>query len=174
MVVKTDNAIIKFARKGTEFQYLKLFLLTVSDYIIQYKNVQYDKLTDKDKSIVLARIIKSMEVNGYPVTEFFKSVLDKWNGKENFEKNQLFAEFLSSEIFACYDKNKGENDDFYKSEYLMYIVNGREFDYFEPPKPTLMEMKFSKNNPKVKLYNYFLDMKKKNSSRLLPSEYKNA
>lgn len=171
VVVNTDCAIIKYARVGTEFQYFKLFLQTVSEYIIQYKNVEYDKLTDKDKSVVLARIIKSMEVNGYPVTTFFEKVLAKWKDKENFEKNQLFVEFMAKEIFSCYDKNKGEDTEFFQSEFLFYIVKGRERDYFEPPKPSLMESKFSKNTPKVKLYEYFLNMKKRNDAGLLTSTH---
>ena len=171
MVVNTECAIIKFARVGSDFQYLRLFIQTVEKYILEYKNVEYDKLTDKDKSIVLARIIKSMEVNGYPVTVFFEDVLKKWADKENFEKNQLFAEFMAQEIFASYDVNKGENLEFFKSEFLFYIRNNMSCDYFEPEKPSLMESKFNKNTAKVKQYEYFVEMKKKNDSRKLTHKH---
>ncbi len=108
-----------------------------------------------------------MEVNGYPVTVFFQNVLKKWDDKENFKKNQLFAEFLAKEIFACYDVNRGEGFEFYKSEFLIYIRNNTQCDYFEPPKPSLIESKFNKNTVKVKLYEFFTDMKKKNDARKL-------
>lgn len=145
MIINPDCAIIKYSKVGVDFQYFRLFIQTVEPYILDYKNVEYDKLTDKDKSIILARIIKSMEVNGRPVTEFFKSTLEKWKDKENFDKNQLFVEFMAKEIFGCYDQNRKNGNSLYKSPYLFYIVapDGSK-DYFEPIKPSTFEMKINK------------------------------
>lgn len=164
MIINSDCAFIKFAKAGVDFQYLKLFLQTVEPYILEYKNVEYDKLTDKDKSIVLARIIKSMYVNGHPVTEFFRSTIDKWEGKDNFEKNQLFVEFMAKEIFGCYDKSRNEHNSFYKSPYLFYIeksTGGK--DYFEPKKVSGLELKLNKIKGKSSLesewYEYYLKLR---------------
>ncbi len=164
MTINSDCAFIKFAKVGVDFQYFKLFLQTVEPYILEYKNVEYDKLTDKDKSIVLAKIIKSMYVNGRPVTEFFRTTIDKWNDKENFEKNQLFVEFMAREIFGCYDKSRDEYNSFYQTPYLFYIEksNGTK-DYFEPKKVSGLEMKLNKLKGKSSLeaewYEYYLKLR---------------
>ena len=164
MIINSDCAIIKYSKIGVDFQYFKVFIQTVESYILGYKNVDYDKLTDKDKSIILARIIKSMEVNGRPVTEFFKLTLDKWQDKENFEKNQLFVEFMAKEIFGCYDKNRTKDGSFYKSPYLFYIVlSDNSKDYFEPKKLSAIEMKINKlkgkTTPEMEWYEYYAKMR---------------
>lgn len=171
MVIDNTCAIIKYSRPGVEFQYLKLFVQALEGYILEYKNVDYDKLTDKDKSIALARIIKAMEVNGRPVTDFFKKVLAKWEDKENFEKNQLFAEFMAKEIFGCYDKNRDSNGEFYKSPYLFCILKNNKKDYFEPEKPSALEININKlkgkTTEKIALYDYFSKMKRQEQSGIL-------
>ena len=171
MVIDNTCAIIKYSRPGVEFQYLKLFIQTLEEYILEYKNVDYDKLTDKDKSVALARIIKAMEVNGRPVIEFFKQILAKWEDKDNFEKNQLFVEFMAKEIFGCYDKNREENGEFYKSTYLFCILKNNKKEYFEPVKPSALEININKlkgkTTEKIDLYDYYSRMKRKEQSGIL-------
>ena len=171
MCVNQDCAIIKYAGPDTEFKYFKLFIQTVEPYILDYKNVEYDKLTDKDKSVSLARIIKSMEVNGQPVTVFFADILKKWEEKDNFEKNQLFVEFMAKEIFGCYDKARAINDKFYKSPYIFSIVTDGEKDYFEPKKPSLFDVKINKIKGKtteeIEMYEYFLKLKQQEKRGML-------
>ena len=106
MIISLSNPIIAYSKKGDDFKYERLFIQTVRKYIIEHKNTEYDRLTDKDKSIVLARLIKNMYVNGVPVVEFFKEQIAEWSDKDNFEKNKLVIEMISSEIFGCYDKNR--------------------------------------------------------------------
>ena len=172
MIIDNNLAIIKYSREGVEFQYLKLFIQTVREYIIAYKNVEYDKLTDKDKSIALARIIKAMEVNGQPVTVFFKEVLKQWEDKDNFEKNKLFIEYMAKEIFACYDKNISKNGDFYKSRYLFTIIKKNKREYFEPARLSSMEVKMrmlrGKSLEENGIYEYYLLLRRQEKYGTLP------
>ena len=170
MIVNTDSAIIKYSRQGIDFHYLKLFIQTTEKYILEYKNVEYDKLTDKDKSVALARIIKSMEVNGKPVTVFFADVLKKWEDKENFEKNQLFVDFMAQEIFGCYDRNRDRHGEFYETPYLFYIIKDGKRDYFEPPKPSKALGIFrSGSSDEAKLHEYFEKLKRQEARGTLPT-----
>ncbi len=172
MQIDYSSPFIKYSAKGVDFQYERLFIQTVNKYILMYKNAEYEKLTDKDKSIALARVIKMMEVNFVPVTQFFAEDLAKWSDKENFEKNLLFINLMSREIFGCYDKNRlDKNGDFYRSPYLFCVVCDGEKDYFEPPKPTSLQLKMNsltgKNSELIEYYNVYMTLKQKEAARTL-------
>ena len=59
-----------------------MFLKTFAPYIEEYKNVPYERLTEKDQSVALARIIKKLYCNGVLVTEFFSKEMAQWDGLE--------------------------------------------------------------------------------------------
>lgn len=166
MIISMSNPIIAYSEKGTDFKYERLFLQVMKPYILEFKNAEYDKLTDKDKSVALARIIKSMSVNGVPVTDFFKEQIAEWSDKENFEKNRLVILMIAKEIFGCYDRNCMNSDgDFYKSPYLFSISNSIGNDeYFEPEKSGGFKNKFGKlfgkKDSTDDYYSYFLFMRK--------------
>ncbi len=84
MQIDYSSPFIKYSAKVVDFQYERLFIQTVNKYILMYKNAEYEKLTDKDKSIALARVIKMMEVNFVPVTQFFAEDLAKWSEVKSF------------------------------------------------------------------------------------------
>jgi hypothetical protein len=165
MIVSLSNPIIAYSEKGVDFKYERLFLQLMKQYIFDFKNADYEKLTDKDKSIALARIIKAMVINGIPATEFFREQIDQWSDKENFEKNRLVIDLMAREIFGCYDKNRFTADgDFYKSPYIFAIMVPSGFDYFEPEKPAGMKNKlgkmFGKKDLSEEYYSYYNHMKK--------------
>ena len=135
MIISNDLPVIKYAKRKIDFQYFRLFLTVTEPYIVEYKNVAFENLTEKDQSIALARIIKRMQVNGIAVTEFFKDYLAAINDRDNYIKNCMFVEFMAREIFGCYDLNRYLNGQFYKSPYLFCVVNGNKKDYFEVEKP---------------------------------------
>lgn len=131
MLVDIQSPIIKFAQKGKPFNYEKLFINSVSDYIFEYKNAEYEKLTDKDKSISLARVIKKMEVNGVPVQEFFAEELAEWREKEDsFQTVLNLVNLMSEDIFCCFDPNLRTEDGFKKTDRLYAINNEGKLDYF--------------------------------------------
>ena len=98
MEINTDNAIIKFSAKGKPFPYDKIFYETLNKYILEYKNARIDKLTDKDVSICLARIIRKMEVNDVPVQQFFKDELDSWSDLSNYQRVMNLMDLLAALI----------------------------------------------------------------------------
>ena len=131
MEINTDNAIIKFSEKGKPFPYDKIFYETANKYILEYKNARIDKLTEKDASICLARIIRKMEVNGVPVQQFFKDDLDSWTNLPNEKRVNNLIELMAKDIFCCFDKNRDlPNGDFCRVDRLYCVNNDGERDYF--------------------------------------------
>ena len=131
MEINTDNAIIKFSEKGKPFPYDKIFYETANKYILEYKNARIEKLTEKDASICLARIIRKMEVNGVPVQQFFKDDLDSWTDLPNEKRVNNLIELMAKDIFCCFDKNRDlPNGDFCRVDRLYCVNNDGERDYF--------------------------------------------
>ena len=131
MEINTENAIIKFSEKGKPFPYDKIFYETANKYILEYKNARIDKLTEKDASICLARIIRKMEVNGVPVQQFFKDDLDSWTNLPNEKRVNNLIELMAKDIFCCFDKNRDlPNGDFCRVDRLYCVNNDGERDYF--------------------------------------------
>ena len=143
MNIDKNEPIIKYAAKGKPFNYEKLFINTVSDYIFEYKGAIYEKLTDKDKSVSLARIIKKMEVNGVPVQEFFRADIDAWN--ENVRTEQGFKKV--DRLYAI--NNEGTLD------YFIYVDSDKKglFSKKKDPSPIAL---------------YFADLKERCEKGLLP------
>lgn len=123
MNINTDNAIIKYSMEGKEFPYDKLFYATVNDYILEYKNARLDKLTDKDASVALARIIRKMEVNGVPVQQFFKEELDAWSDVSNYTRVLRLCDLMARDIFCCFDKNRYDDEGNFATVDRLYCVN---------------------------------------------------
>ena len=137
MNINTDNAIIKYSDKGKPFPYIKLFNETFEQYILEFKNVRLEKLTEEDAARCLARIFKKMEVNGVPVLEFFKEDLDGWANLDQYRKTQNLAELIAKDIFCCFDRNLDDGDHFKRSNRLYCVVkdNGeKDFVMYEEPK----------------------------------------
>ena len=131
MEINTDNAIIKFSSKGKPFPYDKIFYETANKYILEYKNARIEKLTEKDASICLARIIRKMEVNDVPVQQFFKEELDSWTNLSNEKRVNNLIELMAKDIFCCFDKNRDlPNGDFCRVDRLYCVNNDGERDYF--------------------------------------------
>ncbi|WP_028505521.1 hypothetical protein [Ruminococcus sp. FC2018] len=130
MEINTDNAIVKFSAKGKPFPYDKLFYETVNKYILEYKNARLDKLTEKDASICLARIIRKMEVNDVPVQQFFKQELDSWIDESNYQRVLKLVDLMAKDIFCCFDKNRDlPNGDFCRTDRIYCVNNDGERDY---------------------------------------------
>lgn len=106
MLINTENAIIQYSDKGKPFPYDKMFYATVEPYILEFKNVRLDKLTDDDVARCLARIFKRMEVNGVPVLEFFKNDLDKFRDQSQYGRATGLVDLIARDIFCCFDKNR--------------------------------------------------------------------
>lgn len=123
MEINTDNAIIKFSAKGKPFPYDKLFYETFNKYIMEYKNARIDKLTEKDASICLARIIRKMEVNGVPVQQFFQEELDSWENLPNNKRVMNLIELMAKDMFGCFDKNMDLPDGSFRRVDRIYCVN---------------------------------------------------
>lgn len=123
MEINTDNAIIKFSAKGKPFPYDKIFYETLNKYILEYKNARIDKLTDKDVSICLARIIRKMEVNDVPVQQFFKEELDSWSDLSNYQRVMNLMDLMAKDIFGCFDKNMDNPDGSFRRVDRIYCVN---------------------------------------------------
>ncbi|MBR1750188.1 MAG: hypothetical protein IJ740_04765 [Ruminococcus sp.] len=167
MNINTDNAIIKYSDKGKPFPYIKLFNETFEDYILEFKNVRLEKLTEEDAARCLARIFKKMEVNGVPVLEFFKEDLDGWSNLDQYRKTQNLAELIAKDIFCCFDRNLDDGDYFKRSDRLYSVVdeNGNhDFVMYEEPKSRKV---FGKKqiNPYA---DYFQDLKNKYDADFLP------
>ena len=130
MDIKLDNPVISYAQKGKPFLYEKLFLKTFSEYIEEYKNVVYERLTEKDQSVALARIIKKLYCNGVLVTEFFAKEMAAWEGLENSEKIHNLLDIVSKDIFCCFDRNLDDEDgEFRRSRRFYYIEENGKRDY---------------------------------------------
>lgn len=124
MNIDTENAIIKYSDKGKPFPYEKLFFSTIEPYILEFKNARLEKLTEEDAARCLARIFNRMEVNGVPVTQFFKQELDEWDSLGQYKKAMNLANLIARDIFCCFDKNRcDENGDFAVCDRLYCIVD---------------------------------------------------
>lgn len=169
MNINTDNPIIKYSDKGKPFPYLRLFNETIESYILEFKNVRLEKLTEEDAARCLARIFKKMEVNGVPVLTFFKEDLDNWAKLDQYHKTQNLAELIAKDIFCCFDRNLDEGDHFKRSDRLYCIVgeNGkRDFIMYEEPKSKgLFGKKSGEFTPVAK---YFADLKNQYDADFLP------
>ncbi len=167
MNINTDNAIIKYSDKGKPFPYIKLFNETFEDYILDFKNVRLEKLTEEDAARCLARIFKKMEVNGVPVLEFFKEDLDRWADLDQYHKTQNLAELIAKDIFCCFDRNLDDGDHFKRSDRLYSVVreNGEhDFVMYEEPKSRKVFGK-KQANPYA---DYFQDLKNRYDADFLP------
>ncbi|MCR5815620.1 MAG: hypothetical protein K6F91_01915 [Ruminococcus sp.] len=169
MNINTDNPIVKYSDKGKPFPYLRLFNETIESYILEFKNVRLEKLTEEDAARCLARIFKKMEVNGVPVLTFFKEDLDNWAKLDQYHKTQNLAELIAKDIFCCFDRNLDEGDHFKRSDRLYCIVgeNGkRDFIMYEEPKSKgLFGKKSGEFTPVAK---YFADLKNQYDADFLP------
>ena len=173
MNINTENAIIKYSDKGKPFPYVKLFNETFESYILDFKNVRLEKLTEEDAARCLARIFKKMEVNGVPVLEFFKEELAAWADLDQYHKTQNLAELIAKDIFCCFDRNCDEGDHFKRVERLYCVVkeNGeRDFVMYEEQKGRgLFGKKAGEYTPVAE---YFKDLKNKLDADFLPKTAK--
>lgn len=168
MNINTDNPIIKYSEEGKEFPYDKLFYATVNDYIMEYKNARLDKLTEKDQSICLARIIRKMEVNGVPVQTFFKEELDDWNDVSNYTRVLRLCDMMARDIFCCFDKNRyDENGDFERVDRLYCINNDGERDFFTLDEFVKTGLFKKTRTPESE---YFKDLERRFQAGLLPTK----
>lgn len=168
MEINTDNAIIKFSSKGKPFPYDKLFYETVNKYILEYKNARLDKLTEKDASICLARIIRKMEVNDVPVQQFFKEELDSWSEDTNYQRVLKLVDLMAKDMFCCFDKNRNyANGDFCRTDRIYCVNNDGERDYIVCNDMEKVGM-FKKVPTAYTLY--FNDLMEKNKRGLLPKK----
>lgn len=166
MDINVNNPIIKYSEKGKPFQYDKLFYATLNDYILSYKNVRLEKLTDHDQSICLARIIRKMEVNNIPVQTFFKEDLDSWKDCSNRDRVFKLCELMAHDIFCCFDKNRVDEDgNFARVERIYCVNNDDSRDYIkcnDMVKKGLFKKVPSPQNE------YYTDLIQRNSVGLLP------
>jgi hypothetical protein len=97
---------------------------------MEYKNARLDKLTDKDASICLARIIRKMEVNDVPVQTFFSEELESWSDCSNYSKILRLCDLMSRDMFCCFDKNRyDEYGNFAKVDRIYCVNNDGVRDY---------------------------------------------
>lgn len=168
MNIDVNSPLIKYSAKGKPFNYEKLFINQVSDYIFEYKNAIYDKLTDKDKSVSIARIIKKMEVNGVPVQEFFRAEIDEWNEKgDSFQTVLNLVNLMAEDIYCPFDPNKRTDKGFMKVNRLYAINNDGTLDYFmyqDSDKKGL----FGKKKDPSPMHCYFADLRLRYEQGLLP------
>ena len=169
MTIDVENPIISYARKGSPFQYEKIFFTTIEPYILEFKNCRLDKLTEEDAARCLARIFKKMEVNSVPVLDFFKDVLDKWKavGSSQFTITSKLASIIAHDIFCCFDKNLyDENGEFAVCDRIYCIVKDGVKDYIICDS-TVKEGKLSRKrlSPEAE---YFAELMKFNEQGKLP------
>lgn len=166
MEINTDNAIIKFSAKGKPFPYDKIFYETVNKYIMEYKNARLDKLTEKDASICLARIIRKMEVNDVPVQQFFKEELDSWSNLSNYQRVMNLIELMAKDIFGCFDKNMDLPDGSFRRVDRIYCVNNDgERDYIVCNE--MVKSGMFKKVPSMRTM-YFNELMERNRKGVLP------
>lgn len=169
MNIDATSGLIKFAAKGKPFNYEKLFINTVADYIFEYKNASYEKLTDKDKSVSLARIIKKMEVNRIPVQEFFREDIDEWNKKgDSFQTVLNLVNLMAEDIFAPFDPNKRTDAGFKKVDRLYAVNNDGKMDYFMYQDAEPKGLFAKKRKEPSRMHLYFADLKERCEMGLLP------
>ncbi len=106
MRINIENPIISYSEKGKPFPYDKLLYATIEPYILEFKNVRLEKLTEEDQARCLARIFKKMQVNTVPVLEFFAKDLDKFRDQSQYGRTTGLAELIAKDIFCCFDKNR--------------------------------------------------------------------
>ncbi|MFT3951563.1 MAG: hypothetical protein QM689_06400 [Oscillospiraceae bacterium] len=158
MNINIENPLIRLAAKKQDFNYERLFTATFTDYIMEYKNTRYEDLIDKDKSIALARIIKKLEVNGVPVTEFFAEELEVWSEKfDNFGKNLQLVNLMARDMFCCFDPNLVDENGAFQRVRRIYAVNNngtRDYvAYQDAEKRSLFGKK-----PKSAMHTYFAEL----------------
>ncbi|MBQ8377893.1 MAG: hypothetical protein IJX42_02035 [Oscillospiraceae bacterium] len=172
MNINIENPIISYSEKGKPFQYDKLLVKTLAEYIEEYKNVPYERLTDKDKNVALARIIKKTECNGVPLRDFFAKEFEKWDELENADKINAVLDVMAKDIFGCFDKNMDKDGEFKKVDRLYCINNEGKNDYImyaEKDKKSL----FGKPKPKSALHEYFADLLDRFQKGMLPKSSQN-
>lgn len=157
MQINIEDPIVTYSRKGVEFRYNKIFIKTLNKYIEEYKNCSFDRLTEKDQSIALARIIKKLECNGVLVSEFFKTELTSWDGLENSQRIANLLGIVTVDIFGCFDKNKMTEDGFYRSNRIYCVNDGGRLDYIMYKDPVKKGF-FSKKKEKTEYHKYFEDL----------------
>ncbi len=167
MDINLNNPIIAYSEAGKPFPYVKLFLKVTAKYIEEYKNVPYERLTEKDQSVALARIIKKMECNGVPLRSYFEKEFEKWDTLENSEKIMQVVETVSKDMFCCFDRNLDDADGYFKRSNRIYCINDGEkrdyFAYLEKDKKSL----FGKAKPKSVYHTYFAELIEKSQLGLL-------
>ncbi|MBQ4095643.1 MAG: hypothetical protein IJC65_04345 [Oscillospiraceae bacterium] len=172
MNIDIQSPYIKFAQKGKPFNYEKLFLNTLSDYIFEYKNAPYESLTDRDKSTSLARIIRKMEVNGVPVQEFFAEDLAEWREKgDTFQTVLNLVDLMSKDIFGCFDPNMRTEAGFKRTDRLYAVNNDGTLDYImyqDEEKKGL----FAKKKEPTTAHKYFAELLDMCQRGLLPRKKK--
>lgn len=130
MKINAKSPIITYSEEGKAFAYSRLLYATLNDYILEYKNVRLEQLTENDVSICLARIIRKMEVNDVPVQQFFKKELDSWKDLSNPERVRKLCELMAKDIFCCFDKNLYDADgNFARCDRIYCINNNGQRDY---------------------------------------------
>jgi len=170
VIINTENPLITYSEKGKPFKYDRLFYATLEPYILEFRNCKLDKLTDDDVARCLARIFKKMEVNGVPVLEFFKPVLDKWAKLDQYTKTTRFAELIAKDIFCCFDKNRyDENGEFAVCDRLYCVVKDGEKDFIICDN-TVKDGKFGKKHLSPEAQ-YFAELMRYFEEGKLPTEY---
>lgn len=169
MTINVENPIITYSKKGTPFQYERLFFTTIEPYILEFKNCRLDKLTEEDAARCLARIFKKMEVNGVPVLDFFKADIDSWKqaGNSQFTITSKLASLVAHDIFCCFDKNLyDENGEFAVCDRIYCIVKDGSKDYIICDS-TVKDGKLSRKHlsPEAE---YFAELMKFNEQGKLP------
>ena len=130
MKINTQNPIIVFSEKGKAFAYSNMLYATLNKYILEYKNVHLDMLTDNDIAACLMQILKKMEVNEVPVLDFFKYSLKRWNDLSENERVRKLCEVIAKDIFCCFDKNLyDENGNFATGDRIFCVNNNGVKDY---------------------------------------------
>lgn len=169
MTINVDNPIIKYARRGTPFQYEKLFYSTMEPFILEFKNATLDKLTEEDAARCLVRVFRKMEVNDVPVLDFFKADLDKMKaqGKSQYQITTTLASTIAQDIFCCFDPNRyDENHEFAVCDRLYCMVKDGVRDYIICDS-TVKEGKLARKklSPEAE---YFAELMKFNKEGKLP------
>lgn len=172
MNIDINSPIIKYAQKGNPFNYERIFINTVSDYIFEYKNVPYDRLTDKDKSVSLARIIKKMEVNGVPVQEFFSAELEEWRARYEDSSRVVtsLVNTMSRDIFGFFDPNMETEQGSFCTDRLYAINNDGDLDYIIYQDEVKKGLFRRKNTEPTEAHKYFAQLLDMCQKDMLPKK----